>query len=296
MNDWFIKLFRSLLEWEWYDDMNVKILFIHLLLKANFKTKKWRGIEIKKWELLTSNQSLAMETQLSLQQVRTCLKKLKSTWEITHKTTNNYTLIKLNNYERYNENNTPFNTQITDEQQTNNIQITTTKERKESNKERNINNNIPNGILENETFSNFPENENSEISVYENSESSELEEKDLYPDGWKSSAKKEKEETEVTEYGNKEINNILAYLQKIIGISDFKESRNRERRYAKHILDLWKKIWKEDFNFRLKSILEDEFKAKNCNSIKFLYWEIKSFIHSPIVEIQPKSSKKITFW
>lgn len=138
MNEWFIKLFRSLLEWEWYDDINVKILFIHLLLKANFKDKKWRWIEIKKWELLTSNQNLALETQLSLQQVRTCLKKLKSTWEITHRTTNNYTLIKLNNYDKYNLNNTQVNNQITDKQHSNNRQATTTKERKESKKDNNI--------------------------------------------------------------------------------------------------------------------------------------------------------------
>ena len=30
-------------------------------------------------------------------------------------------------------------------------------------------------------------------------------------------------------------------------------------------------------------ILEDNFKIKNCNSITYLYKEIKSFIHSPLV-------------
>ena len=36
----FIKLYRSMLQWEWYDDVNVKVLFLHLLLKANYEEKK----------------------------------------------------------------------------------------------------------------------------------------------------------------------------------------------------------------------------------------------------------------
>lgn len=30
---------------------------------------------------------------------------------------------------------------------------------------------------------------------------------------------------------------------------------------------------------RLKCILEDPFKRKNCNSLRYLYGELKSFIH-----------------
>jgi len=37
-----------MLDWEWYDDINTKVLFIHLLIKANWKEKKWRGIKIKR--------------------------------------------------------------------------------------------------------------------------------------------------------------------------------------------------------------------------------------------------------
>ena len=52
------------------------------------------------------------------------------------------------------------------------------------------------------------------------------------------------------------------------------------------MVDFIKKHWKEDFIARLKWVLEDAFKQKNCNSIKFLYWEIKAFIHSPAVGIK----------
>ena len=38
-----IKLHRKFKEWEWYQDENTKSVFIHLLLDANHKDKKWRG-------------------------------------------------------------------------------------------------------------------------------------------------------------------------------------------------------------------------------------------------------------
>jgi len=50
----FIKIHRKLLEWEWYDDNNVKVLFLHLLLKANYKDKKYRGETLKAGTVLTS--------------------------------------------------------------------------------------------------------------------------------------------------------------------------------------------------------------------------------------------------
>jgi len=91
------------------------------------------------------------------------------------------------------------------------------------------------------------------------------------------------------EYWNPEINNILAFLKKVIWVSDFKESQKMQRIMGKNILNLWKKIWKEDFQFRLQNILEDWFKSKNCNSLGFLFKELKAFIHSPILSKQQKS-------
>jgi len=120
----FVKLHRQFLNWEWYDDINTKVLFLHLLLKANFKDKNWQGIEIKRGQLLTSVQHLAIETQLSVQQVRTSLDKLASTQEINKQTTSRYTLVGLVNYNEYQTN----NKQITNKQQTDNKRITTTKE------------------------------------------------------------------------------------------------------------------------------------------------------------------------
>jgi hypothetical protein len=135
----FIKIHRKIIDWEWYSDTNTFRVFLHLLLTANFENKKWQGIEIARGQLITSLEKLAKSTSLSIQQVRTALDKLKSTREITIKSTSTYTLITLTNYSVYQDkvnltntvNNTQDNNQATNEQQTDNKRATTTKEIKE---------------------------------------------------------------------------------------------------------------------------------------------------------------------
>lgn len=97
----FIKIHRCLVNWEWYDDINTKVLWFHILLKANFKPTKWHGIELEAGQLITSYASLAKETRLSTQRVRTSIERLKSTGEITIKTTNKFTLVTVANWEKY---------------------------------------------------------------------------------------------------------------------------------------------------------------------------------------------------
>ena len=137
----FIKLHRQLIDWEWYTDTPVKVLFLHLLLMANYEDGKWRGITVKRGQRLTSLQRLADETGLTVQQVRTALDKLENTGEITCQATNKYTLINVENYTLYQgktgTSNKQSNKQTTNEQQTNNKQITTNKNNKKKN---NINN------------------------------------------------------------------------------------------------------------------------------------------------------------
>lgn len=80
----FINLHRKILDWEWYDDNNVKIVFIHLLLTTNWTKAKWHGIEILPGQRITSREILATETGLSVRQVRTALEKLKKTRRNSH--------------------------------------------------------------------------------------------------------------------------------------------------------------------------------------------------------------------
>ena len=101
MSDAFIKLHRKLLDWEWYDDPNTKIIFLHCLLKANWKPCKWHGIQIEAGQFVTSLQVLADETNLSVHQVRTALEHLISTGEVANKSQSKFRIITVNNWHEY---------------------------------------------------------------------------------------------------------------------------------------------------------------------------------------------------
>lgn len=72
----FVKIYRRMLNWDWYTDIPVKVLYLHCILRANWKPDEWRGIAIERGQFVTSLQSLALETGLTLQQIRTALSKL----------------------------------------------------------------------------------------------------------------------------------------------------------------------------------------------------------------------------
>ena len=97
----YIKLHRKLVDWEWYTDVNVKVVFLHLLLTANFKKNVYQGIEVLPGQTIVGTNALAVNTGLSRQQVRTALNKLVLTNEITIKSTNNQPHLK--NDKKYKE-------------------------------------------------------------------------------------------------------------------------------------------------------------------------------------------------
>lgn len=132
--EWYIKLFRKIESWEWYTDTPTKCLFLHLLIRANIKDWKFRGMEIKKWTLVTGRKKLADETWLTEQQIRTSLDKLKSTNEITIKSTNSFSVIQIQNWDSYQDQST---NKAPNEQPTDNQRITTGEEGNKKKKERN---------------------------------------------------------------------------------------------------------------------------------------------------------------
>lgn len=145
----YVKLHRSILDWEWYQDANTARVFFHLLFKANYKNKSWRGQEIRRGQLVTSINSLCTELSLSTQAVRTALNHLKKTGEIKVQVTNKYSVITVENYTLYQDDevksnkqaNSLDNRQVTSNQQATNKQLTTTKERKKERKKEGKNNN-----------------------------------------------------------------------------------------------------------------------------------------------------------
>jgi hypothetical protein len=79
----YIKLYHSFLEWEWYADLNVQAVFLHLLLTVNHKEVKFQGKIFKKGSRRVSNRDLAEETGLSVQNVKTAISKLERSGYIT---------------------------------------------------------------------------------------------------------------------------------------------------------------------------------------------------------------------
>lgn len=130
MNETWIKLHSKLMNWEWYKDSSTKAVFIHCLLKANWKDGNFKGELIPRGSFVTGRKKLSEELGLTEQNIKTALNHLKSTNEITIKTTNKFSIISINNYEKYQINNQQVNQQLTNKQPTTNQQLTTIEEYK----------------------------------------------------------------------------------------------------------------------------------------------------------------------
>lgn len=98
MENGFVKLDRSILKWDWYDDLATKALYIHLLLTVSIRDSRWHGIEVKRGSRVCSLGKLSIETGLSISKIRTALEHLESTGDITRRSHNKYTVITLNSY------------------------------------------------------------------------------------------------------------------------------------------------------------------------------------------------------
>lgn len=124
----YIKIYRKLVRWGWYKNSVVKDTFLHCLFMANFSDQPFEGTVIKKGQFVTSYENLASDLGFSVQQIRTAIKKLKSTGEITTKSTSKYTVITVENWEIYqcqeNFTTSKITSTLTNEQQTTNNQIT----------------------------------------------------------------------------------------------------------------------------------------------------------------------------
>lgn len=97
----YIKLYRSLLNWEWYDDINTKTVFLHLLLTVNIAKRQWHGISVPCGGRVSSYAVLAEETKLTERQVRTAIKHLETTGEVTRYKYHKFTVFAINNYDKY---------------------------------------------------------------------------------------------------------------------------------------------------------------------------------------------------
>jgi hypothetical protein len=94
MSGW-IKLHKTLKDWQWYDDHNATRLLVHLLLSVNYKDKEWKGQTIKAGTYVTSWENLAKEIGLSVKQTRVAMDKLERSKEVARHATNKWQAVSL---------------------------------------------------------------------------------------------------------------------------------------------------------------------------------------------------------
>jgi hypothetical protein len=97
----YIKLFRKMTTWEWYSDIIVKTVFLHCLLKANYKDKRWKGHLVKRGQFITSYPNMAKECGISIHQARRAISALCSTGELTRSPQARFSIITVVGYDSY---------------------------------------------------------------------------------------------------------------------------------------------------------------------------------------------------
>lgn len=102
MEGW-IKLHRSLLEWEWFQETITLHVFIYLLLRATPSETTYKGIFVPRGSLITSVRKIGEDTHIPDKRVRTAIQRLTNSKQITIRATNKFSLISVCNYESYQE-------------------------------------------------------------------------------------------------------------------------------------------------------------------------------------------------
>jgi hypothetical protein len=160
-----IKLDRKILSWEWYQDANTCRLFIHLLLIANHKETRWKGIPVLRGQVITGLDKLCTQIGLSIQQARTAFDKLQTTGELTIKVTNKYRLVTICKYDYYQsymkEDNKQDNNKITNnstsQQQSDNKQVTANNNDNNIKEDKEVNNSYKGQFPKFSDFNGLPE-------------------------------------------------------------------------------------------------------------------------------------------
>ena len=99
----YIKLYRQMKNWEWYQNSNVKSVFIHCLLKANFTPGKFEGVDIPVGSFVSSYNNLGIELGMSRSTVYDCISKLEKSGEVGRTPNGKFTVFTLFNYDKFQE-------------------------------------------------------------------------------------------------------------------------------------------------------------------------------------------------
>ena len=133
----FVKFPRKMAEREWFGDGSTLIVYVFLLCHASFADMEYAGRTLRKGQYITSLRQLSQKTRLSFQQIRTALKHLEATHDITIETGTKYSIITVKNVTEDNCSDTCVNTRANTSVNTQPHTISRSKEdiKEEDNKE-----------------------------------------------------------------------------------------------------------------------------------------------------------------
>ena len=97
----FIKIYRSMLSWEWIDEPVTVQVWLYCLLRANYDRQRWHGQIIEPGQFVTSYNHMAKDLGITVRRLRTALNHLESTHEVTRQVTQSATLITIVKWASY---------------------------------------------------------------------------------------------------------------------------------------------------------------------------------------------------
>ena len=98
----FIKLDRSILDWQWWSNPTARSLWVYLLMSANWKDGYLRdGNVVKRGQVCKSLRTMCSESGLSMVTVRKWLDKFAQSREIAIDRDWGYDVITILNYDKY---------------------------------------------------------------------------------------------------------------------------------------------------------------------------------------------------
>jgi hypothetical protein len=230
MNNGWIKLHRKVLDNPYMRKPAYRSVWIEVLLMATHDNHdvlfKGKRITLAPGQFTCGRDQLSKKTGVPPSTCNRILKKFKSEQMIEHQSSNDCSLITVNNWTRYQGSEQQSEQRVNNEWTTSEHPVNTKQEGKNEKNER--------------------------------------------------KKKTTKVVSEPAQYGNPKVNSMLEALRRVSGRDDFKESVKIQRQYANHMVHLIDRVGKDEFLRRLNDILGDGFRSKNCNSLKYLYGELKS--------------------
>lgn len=145
MHRGYIKLWRKTIDSGLIKNHKVWIFWTWCLLKANHSQSKkqvvgYQEVTLMPGQFIFGLKAASIETGLTIQECRTCIKFLKKCKNLTYKPTNKFSIISIINWDTYQQtektNNKQTNTHVTSSQQASNTQVTTNKNEKNEKNEK----------------------------------------------------------------------------------------------------------------------------------------------------------------